>query len=90
MLVHFVWIILKQFWMAINVNILFAVQYQYPKGMGLIMFVVDNVSLLIHEAGHMIFGIFGWRFLGILGGTLLEILIPFLLFLTAWNKKQGS
>jgi len=33
------------------------------------------VNLVFHEAGHVIFGVFG-RFLGILGGSLNQVLIP--------------
>ena len=84
----FIWIVMEQFWMAIRVNIQFAVNYPYPMFVGPVMFIIDITSLIIHEGGHTLFGFFGWRFLAILGGSLLETLIPFLLFLTAWNKKQ--
>ena len=36
---------------------------------------IDNVNLIIHEAGHSIFAFFG-DFLHILGGSLLQIAIP--------------
>lgn len=36
---------------------------------------LDRVDLIFHEAGHVIFGIFG-EFIGILGGTLMQLLIP--------------
>src|SRR5574341_456357 len=36
---------------------------------------LDRVDLVFHEAGHPIFGLFG-EFLGILGGTLMQLLIP--------------
>ncbi len=36
---------------------------------------IDNVDLAIHEAGHVLFGPFG-EFLGFLGGTLLQLIIP--------------
>ncbi|HCT53371.1 MAG TPA: hypothetical protein DF712_13035, partial [Balneola sp.] len=35
-----------------------------------------------------IFGIFGWRFLTVLGGTLLQILLPFLLFIVSWRSRK--
>ena len=38
---------------------------------------IQNVNLIFHEAGHIIFGLFG-DFLGLIGGSLLEILIPLL------------
>jgi hypothetical protein len=82
------WVVIEQFWMALNANILFAVNYPYPFFIWPLMFVLDNLTLIIHEGGHTIFGFFGWRFLGILGGTLMQLLIPFLIFLSAWYKKQ--
>jgi hypothetical protein len=36
---------------------------------------LDRVDLVFHEAGHPLFGFFG-EFIGILGGTLMQILIP--------------
>ena len=36
---------------------------------------VHGIDLIFHEAGHLIFGIFG-RFLGALGGSLNQVLIP--------------
>lgn len=36
---------------------------------------IQNVNLIFHEAGHWIFGIFG-DFIGLLGGTLMELLVP--------------
>lgn len=38
---------------------------------------IDNVNLIFHEAGHVIFGFLG-NFIGMLGGTLMQILIPIL------------
>jgi hypothetical protein len=36
---------------------------------------LDRVDLIFHEAGHPLFGLFG-EFLGLLGGTLMQLLIP--------------
>ncbi|UCF41635.1 MAG: hypothetical protein JSW43_04720 [Gemmatimonadota bacterium] len=36
---------------------------------------LDGVDLAIHEAGHVFFGLFG-EFMGFLGGTLFQLLIP--------------
>lgn len=36
---------------------------------------IQNVNLIFHEAGHVIFGLFG-NFFGLIGGCLLEALIP--------------
>lgn len=38
-------------------------------------FLLDTVNFIFHEAGHPIFGIFG-EFVGFLGGTLGQLLIP--------------
>lgn len=39
---------------------------------------MDNVDLIIHEAGHFFFTIFG-RFIMLLGGTLMQIILPSIL-----------
>ena len=36
---------------------------------------LDRVDLVFHEAGHLIFGFFG-EFIGVLGGSLMQVLIP--------------
>ena len=36
---------------------------------------LDNVDLAIHEAGHVFFGPFG-EFIGFLGGTLMQLIVP--------------
>ena len=45
-----------------------------PGPVGVLGF-VHLVDLVFHEAGHVIFGVFG-RFIGILGGSLNQVLIP--------------
>ena len=47
---------------------------------------IDNVNLLIHEAGHAIFFFFG-EFLYILGGSLFQVLFP-LVFVGYFVWKQ--
>ncbi len=39
---------------------------------------IDNADLVIHEAGHLVFMIFG-RFIYTLGGTLMQIILPSLI-----------
>ena len=41
----------------------------------LVIWVIDTIDLFIHETGHLIFGILG-RFIGILGGSLFQVIIP--------------
>jgi hypothetical protein len=36
---------------------------------------IDQVNLIVHEGGHLLFGWFG-RTLGLWGGTLLELIVP--------------
>jgi hypothetical protein len=45
-----------------------------PSAGGVLAF-VHLIDLVFHEAGHVIFGLFG-RFLGILGGSLNQVLVP--------------
>jgi hypothetical protein len=39
---------------------------------------IDNANLVVHEGGHLLFGWFG-ETLGLYGGTLLQLLVPFAL-----------
>jgi len=41
---------------------------------------LDRVDLIAHEAGHLLFGWFG-QFLGVLGGTLGQLLVPIVIAL---------
>jgi hypothetical protein len=43
-------------------------------------------NLVIHEAGHVLFGFFG-RFIGVLGGSLLQFLVP-LVFAIAFLRQR--
>ncbi len=49
---------------------------------------LDGVNLLFHEAGHPIFGLLGWETLGILGGTLMQLLVPLMVGLAFWRSRQ--
>jgi hypothetical protein len=48
---------------------------------------IDNVDLVIHEAGHLVFYPFG-RFLTIAGGSLLQLIIPALFVGYFYKSKQ--
>ncbi len=48
---------------------------------------IDNVDLIIHEAGHWIFIFFG-RFISILGGSLTQVAIPVMFALYFLIKKD--
>lgn len=51
---------------------------------------LDSLNLVFHEAGHPIFGIFGWETLGILGGTLMQLIVPLLVLTAAWGRRQTA
>jgi hypothetical protein len=60
-----------------------------PSGGGVLAF-VHLIDLVFHEGGHVIFGLFG-RFLGVLGGSLNQVLIPAVCtgyFL--WHRQPGA
>jgi hypothetical protein len=50
---------------------------------------VHLVHLVFHEAGHVIFSWFG-DFMHVLGGSLLQVLMPFLMFLAARFKGRDA
>ena len=50
---------------------------------------VDNANLVVHEAGHALFGWFGPT-LGLWGGTILQLLVPLLLAASFAYKRQTA
>lgn len=48
---------------------------------------LDSLDLAIHETGHLVFGV-GGEFLGLLGGTLAQLLIPSTFIVAFW--RQGD
>jgi hypothetical protein len=48
---------------------------------------IDGTNLVIHEAGHLLFGYLG-QTMGVLGGTMAQLLVP--LGFTAYFARQGS
>jgi hypothetical protein len=48
---------------------------------------LDNVNLIIHEAGHVLWRIFG-EFLHFLGGSLTQILVPVAFVVYFWRSSQ--
>lgn len=52
--------------------------------------VLDSLNLAFHEAGHPLFGIIGWETLTILGGTLMQLIVPLLVFTAAWSRRQAA
>ncbi len=48
---------------------------------------IDGVNLLIHEGGHLVFSLFG-QFMYVLGGSLMQVLLPSLFVLYFWRREQ--
>jgi hypothetical protein len=48
---------------------------------------IDGVDLIIHEAGHPIFSVFG-QTIGILGGTLMQIIVPLAFVIYFWLQTK--
>jgi hypothetical protein len=48
---------------------------------------LDYVNLVTHEAGHVIFGLFGPA-MGLYGGTLGQLAIPVLVWLAFWRQRE--
>jgi hypothetical protein len=59
-----------------------------PSSGGVLAF-VHLIDLVFHEAGHVIFGLFG-RFLGVLGGSLNQVLIPAICTGYFWRRRQPA
>ncbi|MFH0740074.1 MAG: hypothetical protein V1819_03045, partial [bacterium] len=49
---------------------------------------LDNVNLIIHEAGHFIFAIFDNEFIGVLGGTIFQLAVPIVFIVYFFLKGQ--
>jgi hypothetical protein len=50
---------------------------------------IDNVNLVVHEGGHLLFGWFG-ETIGLWGGTLLQWLAPALLAASFWWRREPA
>ena len=48
---------------------------------------LDSLNLVFHEAGHPLFSLFG-ETLHILGGTLMQLIVPALVAGSCWYKRQ--
>ncbi len=51
---------------------------------------VHNVNLVFHEAGHILFGVFGNDTLTTLGGSLNQLLIPFIVFASFFYNRDRT
>jgi hypothetical protein len=64
--------------------LLFLLYAVSQRGEGLL---IDNVNLVVHEAGHALFSWFG-NFPGLCGGTLFQLLVPLLLASYFFVQRQ--
>lgn len=64
---------------VLNYNIFFSISYSFPFPINLEKFLMNNFLLIVHEAGHTFFSIFGNRILTILGGSLNDILFSLII-----------
>lgn len=83
---------IHQAYWTLNFNIFFSISYSFPFPVNVEKFLVNNFLLIVHEAGHTFFSIFGSRILTIIGGSLNEILLPLLIVIfTIFNRyKKGT
>lgn len=51
---------------------------------------IHSVNLVFHEAGHVLFAIFGNRTLTILGGSLNQLLIPLIVLIIFFYKRDTA
>jgi hypothetical protein len=51
----------------------------------ILIFIMDTINLFIHEAGHFFMRPFG-RFIHVLGGSLVQVLLPLALLIVTWRK----
>jgi len=71
-------------WAWVMFFVCFLVYAASHRGVGLF---IDPVNLVVHEGGHALFGWFGST-IGLWGGTLLQLLVPFLLAAYFASQRQ--
>lgn len=60
------------------------------EGWSLFTGLIHNVNLVFHEAGHVLFGLFGNNTLMVLGGSLNQLLIPFIAYAAFFYKRDRA
>lgn len=65
--------------------------YQAARGRGPLLS-IDLVFIPIHEGGHLLFRFFGWQFLYVAGGTILQLAVPLMLasYFALRRQVQGT
>lgn len=49
--------------------------------------ILDNFNLLLHEAGHFLFSLFG-EFMGVIGGTVVQLALPLIFIIYFFYRAQ--
>ncbi|MCX5796061.1 MAG: hypothetical protein NTY77_11250 [Elusimicrobia bacterium] len=65
-----------------------AALYSAREPLGRALFIMTWFDLVVHEAGHPVFGLLGSRWLGFAGGTLLQLLMPLLFYFSFLRQRQ--
>ena len=87
LLIPFILYQIHQAYWTLNFNIFFSITYSFPFPVNIEKFLINNFLLIVHEAGHTFFSIFGSRIITIIGGSLNEILLPLLIVIfTLFNR----
>ena len=50
--------------------------------------ILDGINLAFHEGGHIVFGLLGNRFIMVMGGTSMQLLLPFAAALHFWGRRE--
>lgn len=88
LLLPFVIYSIHQAYWTLRFNIFFTVTYEFPFPINFVHFMLDNFLLIVHEAGHTFFSIFGARTITVLGGSLFEVLLPLMILAYTWINKM--
>jgi hypothetical protein len=65
-----------------------AVLYCWREALGRGLFILGWFDIVVHEAGHPIFGLLGSRWLMVAGGTLMQLLMPLLFYFSFLRQRQ--
>lgn len=87
MLIPVIYYHLHQAYWTLRFNIFFSYSYSFPFPVNLIHIFTDGFLLLIHEAGHAFFMVFGNRILTIFAGSMLEVLLPTVIVVFCWFNR---
>ena len=62
--------------------------YAAREPLGRALSILNWFNLMVHEAGHPIFGLLGSRWIGFAGGTLMQLLMPTLFYFSFLRQSQ--